>query len=163
MGNWYAISTWAQNALNARAEMVGLGLLTYVPCETVERRLGREMRHIHRPVWPGYLFVQCDPEDFGAVLAIEGVHDFVRDWDQREPVRLVADALVPVVLAEMFGDLDYTRKPATWKPERGDKVKVRSGKWKGYLGSVLSLSKRRAIIETQWCRMEVQTEELEAA
>lgn len=161
--HWYAVSTWAQNALDANAEMIGLGVQTYVPCETVERRLGRTMRTTRRPVWPGYLFVRCEREDFPAILAIEGVHDFIRDYDKREPVSLVSDALVPVVLAELFGDLDYTRKPATWTPERGDKVKIRSGKWKGYLGSILSLSKRKAIIETQWCKMEVTHEELEAA
>jgi transcription antitermination factor NusG len=161
--NWYAVSTWAQNALDARADLIALGYQIYVPCETVERRVGRRMVAKRRPVWPGYLFVRCYEAEFGAVLAVEGVHDFIRDYDKREPVKLVENALVPVLLAELFGELDYTRKPETWTPAIGDRVKVRSGKWKGYLGSVLSLSKRKAILDTKWCRMEIDPGDLEAA
>lgn len=162
---WYAVSTWAQNALEARAELTALGYETYVPCETVERRVGRKLMPKRRPVWPGYLFVRCYEAEFRAVMAVEGIHDFVRDYARREPVALPDNALIPVLLAEAFGDLDYTRKPEQWRPQRHDRVKVRSGKWKGYLGRVLSVAKRKAILdlETGFGKLTIDPEALEAA
>lgn len=160
--DWYAVSAWPARTADARADLVGLGLSHYVPCETVERRLGRKMQAVRRPVWPGYIFIHCAPSQFRAVLDVEGVYDFVRA--DRTPVVLAANALVPVLLAEMFGELDYTRKPAEWRPERGDRVRVKSGKWKGYLGRVLSLSKNKAIMELEtWGKLTVDPGALEAA
>jgi transcription antitermination factor NusG len=159
--NWYAISAWASQLDGVLKELRSQRVDYYVPSETVERRVGRRMVVTNRPVWPGYVFLHCQPGAFGGVLCIDGVYDFIRG-ENREPVKLWADALVPVVLAEIFGDLDYTRnREVVYRPQRGDKVRIRSGKWKGYLGSVLSLSKRKALLETPWCKLEIEHDALE--
>jgi transcription antitermination factor NusG len=159
---WYALAAWNNQVMDVRAELVGLGVLSYVPCETVERRVGRKVLPVRRPVWPGYLFVHCAPEDFGAVMDVDGVYDFVREsTERRRPVALGPNDLAPVVLAELFGDLDYTRREKEYKPQRGQRVKVKSGKWKGYFGSILSVAKRKSLVETQWCKLEIEAEHLQ--
>jgi transcription antitermination factor NusG len=164
MGHWYALSAW--DALKAEEALRGL-CLAYVPCETVERRRGNKPKvKLFRPVFVGYLFVRCEPEAFAAILALPEVHDFVRYTDNagnRAALRLHDDALVPILLAEMFGALDYTKTPPAYQPHSGDKVKIKSGKWSGFFARVLSVSKRKAIVETQWCKLEVEPEHLEAA
>jgi transcription antitermination factor NusG len=162
--HWYALAAW--DAIKAAEALRGV-CVAYTPCETVERRKGNKPKvKLCRPVFVGYLFVFCEPEAFGTILGAGEVHDFVRyttNAGVREPLRLHADALVPILLAEAFGALDYTKTPPVFKPERGDKVKIKSGKWSGFLARVLSVSKRKAIVETQWCKLEVEPEHLEAA
>lgn len=170
---WYAARVMRQHVKTACVELNAIGFPAYVPQETVERRLGRKLRAIDRPVWPGYVFVYCRLGDCAAIREVEGVTGFVRASSEIEingvptlvsmPVALAPNDLAPIVLAEIFGGLDYTRKPEEWQPERGDRVKVKSGKWKGYLARVLSVAKRKVIVETDWCKMEFQDHELELA
>lgn len=165
MSEWYAISAW--DALKAQEALRGV-CLTYCPCETLERRRGNKPKvRFTRPMLPGYLFVRCDVDaDEENILGAAEVHDFLRYTRQdgvRKPLRMHADALVPILLAEAFGALDYTKTPPAFRPERGDKVKIKSGKWTGYFARVISVSKRKAIVETQWCKLEVEPEHLEAA
>lgn len=164
MAHWYCLSAW--DSLKAKEALRGV-CETYVPCETVERRRGNKPKmKLTRPVFVGYLFVRCEPEAFGAIRDVVEVHDFVRysrEDGSRAPLKLHDNALVPILLAEMFGGLDYTKTPPAYRPERGDKVKIRGGKWSGYMARVLSVSKRKAIVETQWCKLEVEPEQLEAA
>jgi transcription antitermination factor NusG len=164
MTQWYALSVWDE--LKAERALRKVGVVAYVPCETVERRRGNKPKvKLARPLIPGYLFAWCDPEAVD-VEAIAEVHDFVRYTRQdgvRLPLRLGQNALVPIILAEVFGALDYTKIPPQYQPRRGDQVKIKSGKWRGYFARILSVGKRRALIETQWCKIEVDAQHLEAA
>lgn len=170
---WYAARVMRQYVKSASIELNAVGFPAYVPQETVKRRLGRTLRPIERPVWPGYVFVYCRLNDLAAIREVEGVTGFVRASTEIEingvptlvsmPVALGRNDLAPVILAEIFGDLDYSREPESWKPDRGDRVMVKSGKWKGYFARVLSVAKRKVIVETEWCKMEFQDHELELA
>ena len=60
--------------------------------------------------------------------------------------------------------LDFTRQPEGWQPARGERVRVKSGIWRGYIGRVLNLSKAKARLDMdRGGTMEVRREELEAA
>lgn len=175
---WYVARVMNAHTKSASAELDALGLPFYVPQETVDRRLGREVRQIKRPVWPGYVFIQCSEADMPAVGMIEGVTGFVRAHaviDVRGvptevywPVALRDNDLSPIMQAEIMGELDFTRaakeaREPRSKIEEGDRVKVRSGKWKGYLARVIATAKRKIVVETDWCKMEFKPEELELA
>jgi transcription antitermination factor NusG len=159
--HWYAVSAWTNRLAELRADLIALGIDHYIPCEIVERNTRNRVVITQRPVWPGYAFVCIEPRQIGTVMGVEVVHDFIRA--NGEPVTLPANALVPVVLAEVFGDLDHTRKPKPYKPERGQQARVKSGKWKGYLGRILSVGKHKVLMETKWCKLEVGAEDLEKA
>jgi len=166
VSQWFAISTERQAELDVVSGLRALGIPAYCPVERIKRRVRHEVQTFRRPLFPSYIFAACEDREIGLVLHFEGVHDFIRYTDEqgvRVPLRLAPDALAPVILAEMFGALDYTKSPPAYRPERGDRVHVKSGKWKGYFARVLSVGKRKAIIETAWCKLEVEAEHLEEA
>jgi transcription antitermination factor NusG len=142
MASWYALR--ARNELKVRDALADRGFFGYVPMERVERRLGRRLRPVERAVWRGYVFVLCGPEDEAPILAIEGAYDFVRSAILA-PVTLALNALDEIIAAEWSGALDYV--PHVYIAQRGDHVRIRSGKWKSYLGRVLSLNKSKALME----------------
>jgi len=166
MTHWYVLRV--RQELDTRDRLADLGFYAYVPQERVERRLGRKLRPIERPVWRSYVFVLCKPEDLSVVGALG---DFVRYVAEREiagevfmvstPVPLALSALDPILAAEVEGELNYI--PVEYRAQQGDRVRVTSGKWKGFLGRVISVGKRKVSmsIEKGIGRMEVDATALE--
>lgn len=138
----------------------------WTPFEVLERKLGRKVKRIERALFPGYVFVFCTDLAFRAVQAIGGAEDFVRFTNlagERVPLRMPENALVPAVLAQLYGDFDHTKTPPPWEPKRGDPVRVKAGKMRGYLGAILSIGKSKTIIKTEWCNLTIPTSDLELA
>lgn len=166
MTQWYVLRV--RQEIDARDRLADLGFYAYVPQERVQRRLGRRLRPVERPVWRGYVFVICQPEDLCIVGALG---DFVCYIAEQEvagvvftvstPVQLAIGALDPILAAEVEGELDYV--PVEYRAQQGDRVRVKSGKWKGFLGRVISVGKRKASmsIEKGIGRMEVDLDALE--
>lgn len=168
MANWYAIRTATRREFEVAAALDGLGIDAYVPRECVVRRRGNLLRPIWRPVAPGYVFALCAVTDLPKIGAVDGFFAFVSTTHadgSREPAALPPKALQWLFLAEAFGDLDETRRPAAYKPQRGDRVRVASGKWKGYVGRILSVGKRQAslALESGFGRLKVDNEIMERA
>jgi transcription antitermination factor NusG len=165
MNAWYIIR--CRQELNVRDALAERGLFAYVPCETVERRLGRKLRVVHRAISPGYVFVCCHQSDLPEIREIDGVHDFIRSTFEgvRVPATMPAKQLQWLFLAELFGDMDYTRLPKPYAPSRGDRVMIRSGRWKGYIARIISVGKRKSSLapEKGFGRWTVENEHLEAA
>lgn len=156
--------------LRVRDDLADLGLLAYVPCERVKVRRGRNKVAVERPVWRGYVFLIAD-DLWPAALAVEGVHDFIRYElaGERIPLPVPFGLMEPIIAAEWDGALDYATL-AAYEPQRGDAVRIRSGKWKGFLGRVVSMAKRRVILDdfrlpdaTHGFRVTMDAKHLEAA
>jgi transcription antitermination factor NusG len=163
MSQWYALKT--RDELFTVEMLRTAGYCAYVPCETVAKQRGNQTRRIPRPAVPGYLFVNCTPEAFTAVRAIGSSDDFVRCTNlagERVPLRLAPNALVPLILAELFGDLDHTRQPAKWTPRRADRVRLTKTMWQGYVGSIVSVGKGKVLVDLGW-RVEVPADGVELA
>ena len=103
----------------------------------------------------------------GQACGIGASSDFVRNLDPVTgdivPMRLAPNALVPILLAEICGELDYTREPAPWVPARGDPIRVIGGLWRGYLGSIVSVGKRKLVVSFKGVRKEFAPGDLELA
>lgn len=161
--NWYALKS--RDELFTADMLRTAGYLAYVPCETVAKARGNQVRKLRRVAVPGYLFVYCSPETFTAVRAIGASDDFVRcanEAGERAPMRLGANDLVPILLSEMFGDLDHTRKPKTWEPRRHDKVRLIKTMWQGYIGRIVSVGKGKLVVDLGW-RFEIPADGVELA
>lgn len=145
---WYCIRTERRAELSLVADLRALGLTAYVPVETHDRKVRGRKQRISVPAFQGYAFVNCEVEQHADVLACDGAFDFVRYvGGDREPARMPANALRWVLLAELFGDLDYTREPPPWSPARNDVVKVTKGMWKGRIARIISVGKREILLE----------------
>ena len=164
--NWFVLSSF--DAPETVTLLRRAGYIAYCPHERITRRRGRKVQDITRPIYPGYLFIHCEPTQLGAALIVGQAYDFIRYTDAtgvRCPLRLADNVLAPIVLAEMFNALDFTDKtPPAYRPAKGERVKVSGSKWKGYIGRVLSVSKRKAKLDVEGGgRLEVDLRELEAA
>lgn len=160
MTHWYALR--ARHELKMRDALAERGVYGYVPMETVDCRSGRRVQPKERPVWRGYVFVICTIDDLAGILAMSGAHDFVRRWDL-SLVTLPLHMLDPIIAAEWAGELDYSTK--TYSPRFGDHVRVTSGKWKGWLGRIMTIGKSKITIEPDKFsgRLQIEADQLEAA
>lgn len=171
---WYVLR--ARNEYDVRGELAERGFYGYVPTERVSRRLGRKVRPTERPVWRGYVFVLCQAEDVDPIIRMMGGgYDFVR-WPQEidtpagpiialRPIVLGLGLLDPILYAEAVGELDYASRE-THAAQLGDRVLVRSGKWKGFLGRVVALSKHKLTLEGEkgtLGRLQIEPEHLSQA
>lgn len=148
MTAWYCLKS--RDELFTADMLRDAGYAAYVPVATAKKRRGKIERLIRTPVARGYVFVQCSPESFAAVRSIGASTDFVRYIGPdgvRVPCRLPANALVPLVLAEMCGEFDGTKKPVDWKPAIGDPVRLKMTVWQGYVGKITSVGKRKIIVD----------------
>lgn len=162
---WYCIRTERRAELSLVGELRELGFTAYVPCEIHNRKIRRTMERVTVPAFPGYAFVNCSAERLGEVGACEGAFDVVRYASNGEPARMPRNALLWLLLAEIFGDMDHTRVPAAYRPDRGDRVTIKAGKWRGYVGRIISVGKRKSLLEPDkgFGRWEVENAALELA
>jgi transcription antitermination factor NusG len=156
--------TEAETARDLRAK----GFCAYYPQETMDRVIMGRKRRFRRPAFPGYIFTECfAAEDIAEIRKLKSVYAFVvtRLPDgSKTPASVSPEALQAVFLAELFGELDYTRKPEAWQPTRGERVKVKAGLWKGYIAKVLSMTKTAAVLQPEkGGRLKVKLDELERA
>jgi transcription antitermination factor NusG len=164
--NWYCLSSF--DAVASATLLRREGFVAYCPQEQVTRRRGRKVSDIKRAIWPGYLFTCCEADRLGAALVLGDCMDFLRYTDAsgvRGPLRLKDGSLVPIILAEMFGALDFTDKtPAQYRPAKGDRVRITAGVFRDYLARVTSVSKNVAKLEVEkGGRMTARLGEMEAA
>jgi transcription antitermination factor NusG len=162
---WYVIRAASRREFDAVEALTENGFSAYVPqgvrWHSFRRSADREKDRIYYPLFSGYLFVGCLPEQFDDVLAISGVHDFLRVPNE-------AGILVPLPVSEALiagiadeesrGVYDVTR-PSKREKERadriakgykpGERVMVLNGAYAGFLSSVLRMTSknRRAVIE----------------
>ena len=150
---WYAVRTQTRREISAAGGLQEQSIRVYVPMETVSRKVGGERRPHNRPLWPGYLFVQCETHQFAPVVDTLYVAGFVRMMTTEGvsvPAPFPAGAIEEVQAMETRGEFDHTATNADWKPERGEAVRIIGGKWgaMGYVAKVLSVStnERRALV-----------------
>lgn len=141
MTQWYAVNTTPRRELPAIASLAEKGFAVFMPCETVTRRIGRHHEIVSRPLFPGYLFVLCDPKQFREVLEIDAIQQFVRYrcGADLSPVIIPLPAIIEMQADERRGAYDRTRaKPNAYRPRKGDKVRVMAGPWQNFVGKLLA-------------------------
>lgn len=154
MTKWYAVRTATRQEKRARDSLHEMGFPAYLPCETRWRRTKADKEKIETPLFVGYLFVQCEPTDWHVIAEeAEGVHQFVRyhgPGGLSVPFPIPAKVVDEILMDQEAGDFDKTRseKP-TYRPQVGDRVRITSSMWVGYIATVLSVSQkdRKALLQ----------------
>lgn len=154
MSIWYAVRSATRMELKALHGLTEQGFAVFYPCETVQRRLGGADERVNRPLFPGYMFVLCEPENFRQILDVEGVHQFLRfgTGEKLQPFPFPLAVIIGLQAQERAGEFDRTRKspPPAYKPRKGDKVQVTAGHWQAYVGTVLNTpTKARALVKIE--------------
>lgn len=149
---WYAIRSSTRQEGRAYEALSEQGFRAYVPKETRWLRSQWTKTKVDRPLFPGYLFVQCAPADFYRIVETDGVHQFVRTMrnsGELEPMAFPDEAIGDLISQQHFGEFDVTRsKPKRTRPKNGERAAVVGGKWRGYFAEVLATSpkQRHAVV-----------------
>ena len=145
MSQWYAVRTATRRERTALKALADEGFAVFMPCETVIRRLGRNLEVVERPLYPGYLFVLCEETGFRHVLDTDGVHAFVcgSGPEHDEPLAIPLAAIVEIQANDRRGEYDRTRsKRPPYRPKKDERVRVTAGPWMGFVGRVLNTPRK---------------------
>jgi len=180
MTNWYAVRTATRQEAKAAASIREYGCNVYLPVETRWRITKRLKERTHVPLFAGYLFVECEPEETPAILDLEGVHQFIRyirPDGVPVPMPLPAREIEAVQQEEASGRYDVTRPSKRQRElaERkakalkgGAEMRITDGPFAGFLARVIEtrMSERAALVDVtlfgRTSRIELPVGDLEA-
>ncbi|MCB1311210.1 MAG: transcriptional activator RfaH [Sedimentitalea sp.] len=100
--NWYLVQVRPGAAERARLNLARQAFRSFMPQRETTQRRGRHLQRARRPLFPGYLFVQIDPErqEWRRINSTYGVSRLVA-LERGCPTRVP-----PQVMAGIFGHCD---------------------------------------------------------
>ena len=121
-----------------------------VPFELVTDMKGGKKKTVEKKLYPGYLMVQADMEDGNdlsvikarnTLRGIDGLRDFLGARGEPTPL---SEAEVTAILSRMTDS--ETRPQVTIGLEKGDMVKINSGPFDGFDGSVDEINPEKGTV-----------------
>ena len=132
---WVAVSTHCHKELVAISNLERQGYDVYCPMIRRRIRHARRLQEVLRPLFPGYVFIQLDPErdHWRTVLSTIGVKALIRFGNRL--------GIVPRGFVEMLKDHEedgaVSPPPARESYQPGERVRLREGPFEGLVGTVL--------------------------
>jgi len=125
----------------------------YVPLLTVRRRWSDRIKSMELPLFPGYVFCQCDYDSRLAVLNTPGVNSFVSFGNG--PAMIAADEIASV---RAIVDSGCTPHPGPFM-RAGDRVRIVDGPLSGVTGILLrEKDSVRVVVNIELLRRSVSVE-----
>lgn len=142
--NWYAIYTKPRNEKKVTERLIALGIEAYCPMVTSVKQWSDRKKKVTSPVLPSYVFVQLEAANRNAVFQVAGVVRYVFWLGQPAIIRAVEIAALKECLSQDYATVVQTTL------QRGDKLIVPSGPFKGHEGVIKSLtnSKIQLVLES---------------
>lgn len=142
--NWYAIYTKPRNEKKVTESLIALGIEAYCPMVTSVKQWSDRKKKVTSPVLPSYVFVQLEAANRNAVFQIAGVVRYVFWLGQPAIIRAVEIEALKGCLSQDYATVVQTTL------QRGDKLIVPSGPFKGLEGVIKSLtnSKIQLVLES---------------
>ena len=163
---WIAVATHANAERQAVQNLKHQGYECYCPYTHVLRRHARRSETVHRPFFPGYLFVRLDlnRDQWRPIIYSRGVRSLVRFGDE---LGVVPDAVIESLVAgEASGGLKPA--PASERLEVGQQVSLHGTLFDDFLCTVQSIEARDRVcvlldLMQQTVKMVVPSENVAAA
>lgn len=180
---WFIVRTATRQEQRALASLTEADFTCYLPSETRWSQGRGPKEKVQRPLYAGYLFVDCDPtpDAWVAVRDLEGIHQFVqylRRDGELEPMPIPAGEVERIRNLELAGHFDVTR-PSRREQKRlerkakamrkGEAVQLTDGPFSGFIGRVLEMrqSERAALVGVEAfgriVQIELDVDHLDAA
>jgi transcriptional antiterminator RfaH len=142
--NWYAIYTKPRNEKKVTERLIALGIEVYCPMVTSVKQWSDRKKKVTSPVLPSYVFVQLEAANRNAVFQVVGVVRYVFWLGQPAIIRAVEIEALKECLSQDYATVVQTTL------QRGDKLIVPSGPFKGKEGVIKSLtnSKVQLVLES---------------
>jgi transcriptional antiterminator RfaH len=126
---WYAVQTKPRQEDRAEVNIASLGTETLLPRLQRMADAGRGRRKRIEPLFPGYMFVRCDPAVvFHKIRYTRGVSKILGTPDGPSSID---DAIIDLIRSRI-GDDGFVRMTSMLKP--GDRVRVTAGPLKNFMG-----------------------------
>lgn len=149
IASWHVLYALVNSEKKVSAHLRERGLEHYLPLRTEVRRWSDRQVKIEAPLFPGYLFVRCEPVERTVVAQVPGV------------VRFVADSRGPAVIEEgefmrLKQLLDSISANAYGYLEPGKRVRLKGGIFDGFEGTyVREKGRLRAVVAIDWLQKSV--------
>jgi len=143
--HWYAVHSKPRQEAVAEEHLQRQGFATYLPKVRVRKRRRGKWAQVVEPLFPRYLFIQCDPtvDNTAPVRSTRGAVGLVRIGFELRPV---PDEVIEY-LKHCEDDADQLRHDDEWPHQAGDQVEVLEGPFAGLSGVFeMALPESRAIL-----------------
>lgn len=142
MPNWYALTIKPQAEITARLALDYRGFPTLLPLYRERRRWSDRWKTIERPIFPGYLFCQFDPDFRRDVITAPGVRAIVGFGSSFEPVPEPQISAIQSAIASAapLSPWDYLTV--------GERVRVAEGPLAGVEGILADLKNSIRVVVT---------------
>lgn len=122
--SWFVVQTQPRAEAKAKRHLVNQGFETYMPVYERRVRHARRIEVVLRPLFPGYLFVQLDPEmqRWRSINGTVGVHQILTDGNAPRPV---PDRIIEEIVARQDESGAIKLAPPSFNP--GQAVRLVDG------------------------------------
>ena len=140
--NWYAVYVRSRHEFIVQTALTHKSLQTFLPAVERLRQWKDRKKKIMFPLFPGYLFVQCngDAEHFLAVLKTKGVVKILGDSFGYQPVPLQQIESLKTMVA---GRCTLDEYPYI---KEGQKVRIASGPLAGVCGILVKKGSEHTVV-----------------
>ncbi|HTR47827.1 MAG TPA: UpxY family transcription antiterminator [Verrucomicrobiae bacterium] len=140
--SWYAAYTFARHEKRVAEQLSSRGIECFLPMYSALHRWKDRKVTLQLPLFPSYVFVRLEPQNYSRVLQVPGVAKVVGTSQRPTPlpdreVQVLMDARELKVRAEPYRFLT-----------RGTRVRVTSGCFEGVEGFVLRRKGLQGIVVT---------------
>jgi transcriptional antiterminator RfaH len=143
--HWYAVHSKPRQEAVAQEHLQRQGFVIYLPKIQVRKRRRNKWVKVVEPLFPRYLFIQCDPavDNTAPVRSTRGAVGLVRIGTELRPI---PDEVIDY-LKHGEDDSDQLRHDDDWPHQPGDQVLVLEGPFAGLTGIYkMPLPESRAIL-----------------
>ncbi len=134
--NWRVLYVASRSEKKVNQRLTDLGLESYVPLRTEKRRWSDRMKTVSTPMINGYVFVRVNEKERDLVFKAQGVLNYVRYNGGDASVRDIE-----IVALRSIEEKGYFVEGAfSQSLQKGDKVLIKYGPFKGLHGSVKSIA-----------------------
>lgn len=138
MSSWYALYTRSRHEKSIKAELERRSVEAFLPMRKIRRRWSDRSVTVEEPLFKSYVFVKIDYlRKKTDVLKIKGAVTFVRT--KEKPIPVQEDVI--------FSLKNITQQEIDMDPfpylDRGDRVLVKSGPFKGVEGYIIRKDGKR--------------------
>ncbi len=152
--DWYVIYTKSRAEKKVRDTLQEAGYEVYLPLIKTMRQWSDRKKKVEVPLFPGYLFIKTDPNDFWKIRDIEGVVNFVHFGDSIAQVR-DQDILNIRILLKESSHVSVVNTIF----KQGEEILISEGKFKGYKGLIeFSKGKNNLVVSLLEIGMSVKLE-----
>ncbi|MRX45702.1 UpxY family transcription antiterminator [Pedobacter puniceum] len=138
---WYPVYTHPRSEKKTADSLIKRGIQVYLPLQKTLKQWSDRKKWVEEPLFKSYLFVHISNKEYDQVIQTYGVVRFI--YFSRQ-IASIPDKQIQMLQNYLSGQAD---PEITFEQlEKGQKVKIISGKLKGYEAELISWKQQQRVI-----------------